>query len=290
MVGADERAGRRQLVYAPASVGGDLFDYQVAITASTPRAARRVGGRDPRSVKVRGHDATLVTLTDEGQEYGFSVFWDERSDLRIVVEGSNGPTEQQTLAVAEDVHSISTADWQTLLVEFSLDTHVGQTDPNARAVEALGGTVDGDDYVLTALVPSGYPLGEADRRLDCFHLSFGGETTKDYCPGHPVWARVGGRIFVFGDVAPDVTNVRISALNGSTFDPFMVDTVAMSSGPPTSFYVAALPQAACSVSVDDANGPGGPGATGPLAEAGADYTRCTGRAPGQPPNSPTTTN
>gem|GEM_PF-3827245 len=139
--------------------------------------------------------------------------------------------------------------------------------------------------MLTALVPAGYPLGPEDHRLECFHLSFEGETTKDYCPGHPIWERVAGQVFVFGDAATDVKTVRINGIFGSTFQPFTVDTVAMTQGPATRFYVVPLPDDACWVSVDNADGGQGPGPTGPLVEAGADYTRCTGLAPGHVPPS-----
>jgi len=105
IVSADESGGRRSVGYAPARD----TEYQVLVSSSSPAAARPLNGRDSRRVKVRGHDAILVTLTDEGHPYGVAVAWDERPDLHIAVEGSNGPTEAGTLAVAEDVHSISDA-------------------------------------------------------------------------------------------------------------------------------------------------------------------------------------
>jgi hypothetical protein len=284
IISADERDGRRSVGYAPTPEN----EYQVLITASSPEAARPSSGREPRPAQVRGHDAALVTLTDEGHPYGFAVAWDERSDLHVVVEGSNGPSEHETLAVAEDVHTISDTDWQKLLIELSPDTHVGRVDPTATPVEASRGRISGDEYILTALVPGGFPLGSEDHRLDCFHLAFRGETTKDFCPGHPIWARVGGQLFAFGDTDAGITKLRITGIYGSSFDPFTVDVVPMSTGPRTGFYVAPLPDGACSVSVDDANGGRGPGETGPLVAAGADYTRCTGLAPGQPPTPPTT--
>lgn len=288
IISAEEKGGRRSVGYAPTSARQQIYDYQIAITASAPGTALPLNGRNSRNIQIRDHQATLVTLTDEGRDYGAAVAWDERPDLRIVVEGSNGPSEQETLAVAEDVHGISDADWQTLVVELSPDTHVGRVDHNARPVEALRGTKNGSGYVLTALVPGGYPLGREDRRLDCFRLSFRSETTKDYCPAHPIWARVGGQLFVFGDVPTSVRRVRVSGIYGSTFEPFTVDTVALSTGPPTSFYVAPLPEGTCAVSVDNADGAGGRGTTGPLIDDGADYSRCSGGAPGPRPSPPTT--
>jgi hypothetical protein len=250
-------------------------EYEIAIEASSPTVARAPRGRDARPVQVRGHDATLSTLTDEGDEYGFEVVWNERPDLRLAVEGSNGPSQADTLAVAEDVRGISETDWQRLVRELSLDTHVGRVDPTSTAEDVVRGSTSGADYVLTVLVPGGYPLGPEDRRLDCFRLSYGGVTTKDQCPGHPIWERVGGQLFVFGDVPPGIDQVRVSPSYGSSFAALTVDSLAAPFGPATRFYVAALPEGACAVSVDDANGQQrDPGITGPLTESAADYTRC----------------
>ena len=287
IVSAEERAGHRTVGYAPEAERERISDFQIAITASTPATADRQQGRDARAVRVRGHDATLVTLTDEGTEYGHAVAWDERSDVRISVEGSNGPTEQDTLAVAEQVRSISETAWRTLLIELSPDTHVGRVDPHARPVEALRGTTHGSDYVLTALVPGGYPLGVDDHRLDCFHLSYRGQTTHDYCPGPQPWTRLSGQLFVFGSAPRSFSHVRITGIEGTRLDPITADTSRLSSGPPQAFYVAPLPEGTCAVSVDNADGPGTLGGTGPLQEAGTDYTRCTGLAPGQMPPGPT---
>jgi len=246
-------------------------------------------GIDAQSVRVRGHQGRLTTLTDEGQPYGFAVAWDERSDVHLVVAGTNGPTRQQTLDIADDVRSITDAEWQRLLVELSPDSHVGRLDPRATPVEVAHGIVGDEPYALTALVPSGYPLGKADRRVDCYRLTFRGDTSRDECPGHPNWARIGGQIFVFGDVGTDVGRVRVTGMDAPTPILSTVDTFAAPSGPKTRFYVAALPEGTCAVSVNGIDGTGrGLGDTGPLQEAGVDYTRCTGSSPGFPPTPPTT--
>ena len=278
IVSADERGGFRRAGYAPQSTFNCVTcdrEYEIAIEVSSPTVPRAPRGRDARPVQVRGHEATLSTLTDEGQDYGFEVVWDERSDVRLAVEGSNGPSEEDTLAVAEDVRAISEADWQRLVRELSLETHAGRVDPTATAVDVVRGSTGGAEYVLTVLVPGDYPLGPEDRRLDCFRLSYQDATTKAQCPGHPIWERVGGQLFVFGDVPPDIDKVRVSPSYGSSFAVFTVDSVAAPFGPATRFYVAALPEGACAVSVDDANGQQrGPGITGPLTESADDYTRC----------------
>jgi hypothetical protein len=290
IVSADERAGIRRVGYAPN--GED--EYRVAITVTTPTSDPLTRGRDPRSVKVRGHDATISVLTDEGHAYGFAVVWDERVDLRVEVDGANGPTEAETLTVAGNVRGITEPDWQRLLLELSVDTHVGRVDPTATPLDVVLGSVAGDEYVLTALLPGGYPLGPEDRRLDCFHLAFRASTTADFCPGHPIWARVAGQLFVFGDVSADTARVEITASYGSSFPAFTVDAVAPPQGPSTRFYVAPLPEGACAVTLDDADGHSpGPGPTGPLSEAGDDYARClplmTADPMNNPPNGPPTT-
>jgi hypothetical protein len=270
--------------YAPKGVQ----EYQILIEADTPAPPMpSVTQPDDQQVNVRGHNALVAPLTDEGRQYGFSVTWDERADLRIYIEGSE-LTEPQTLAVARGVRTVSESDWQRLLVELSPDTHEGKVDPHATPIEAARGTVAGEMYTLTALIPGGFPLGPDDQRADCFHLSFAGQTTSDECPGVPVWARVGGQPFVFGTIDLTITKLRVVGVYGHTFVPFTVDTTRLATGPPTRFYVARLPEGACAINLQNADGPGGPGTTGPLMDTGADYTRCTGLRPGQPPLPPTT--
>ena len=132
-------------------------------------------------------------------------------------------------------------------------------DPNATPVDAVNGDARTEHFILTALVPGSFPLGAEDHRLDCFHLTFKRETTKDYCPGHPIWQRVAGQVFVFADAAAAVTSVRISGTYGTNLAPLTVNTFAIAQGPPTRFYVAPLPNDACSVSVDNTSGAAGPG-------------------------------
>ncbi len=282
---ARDTSGTRTVGYGPAA----QHDDQILITASAPAAAPPSTGIDAQSVGVHKHQGRLTTLTDEGRPYGFAVAWDERSDVHLVVAGTNGPTRQQTLDVADDVRSITDAEWQRLLVELSPDSHVGRVDPRATPVEVVHGTVGEEPYALTALVPSGYPLGNDDRRVDCFRLSFRADTSSDECPAHPNWARVGGQIFVFGDVGVDVRRVRVTGAEGTILNPFTVDTFAAPSGPPMRFYVAPLPEGTCAISVDGVDGAAPTlGETGPLQEEAADYTRCTGSSPGSPPTPPTT--
>ena len=290
IVSAGEQGGIRSSGYGPDTKPGCPTcerDYRFAIAVSSTSVPVPSRGRDPRTVRVRGHDATVSTLTDEGQAYGFEVVWNERDDLRIAVEGSNGPTESETLQVANDVRGISEADWQRLVRELSVDTHIGRVDPSARSVDVVHGDAGGAEYVLTALVPGDYPLGPDDHRLDCFRMMFNGVVAKDECPGHPIWERVAGQLFVYGDVDASVSAVRISPSAGSSFEPFTVDTFAAPTGPPARFYVGALPDNACAISVDDAAGArraGGP--TGPLVEAGDDYGRCLPLMNAEGPSSP----
>ena len=283
MVRAADDQGGRVVDYAPAADG----EWRLRIVAAPPAAATEPGGRDERQVEVRGHEATLVALTDEGREYGVGLAWDERPDLRIQVLGANGPSVEEVVAVAEDVRSVPEDEWQRLLTAFSPDTHVGRPDPAATPVEAMRGSVDGDEYVLTALVPGGYPVGPDDQRLSCFRLTYRGETTPDHCPGHPIWARIEGRLLLFGDVGADVPAVRIRDRSGAGFAPFTVDTTPAPTGPPIAFYVAPLPEGACSVSVDAVGGSSpGPGETGPLADQEDDRARCLALATAPPTTVP----
>jgi hypothetical protein len=290
IVSAGEQRGTRSTGYGPDTrpwCETCERESQIAIAVSPTSVPVPAEGRDPRPVRVRGHDATLTTLTDEGEAYGFQVVWNERDDLRIAVDGINGPTEDETLKVANDVRGISEAEWQRLVRALSIDTHIGRVDPTATPVDVVHGAVDGAEYVLTALVPGDYPLGPEDRRLDCFRLAFKGAMAKDQCPGHPLWERVAGKLFVYGDVDANITTVRVSPSYGSSFAPFTVDTFSAPTGPPTRFYVAPLPDSACGVSVDDtAGGQPGPGTTGPLLGKDDDYTRCAPLMRGDAPPTP----
>ena len=253
IVGADERAGRRR-VASRAVIGGRrhlrlrVRDHRVspgggALRGRTsPRRAPRPGSR-----RHAGHpDRRGPGVTASRSPGTSAVICASSSRART------GRPNKQTRAVADGVRTISDAEWQTLLVEFSLDTHIGRTIRTPHRSTRCTGSVDGDEYVLTALVPGSYPLGEEDRRLDCFHLAFSGETTKDYCPGHPIWARVGGRIFRFRRCRPRPSRRCGSAPSHDSheFDPLdgrhgRVCRAAR----PRAFYVATLPEGACSVSV-----------------------------------------
>lgn len=99
---------------------------------------------------------------------------------------------------------------------------------------------------LAACSDSGHVVTNAptsnERAWVAGHLPGGFEIDKDYCPGHPVWTRVSGQLFAFGLVDADISRLRITASEGSSFDPFTVETVAAPTGPAVRFYVAVLPR------------------------------------------------
>src|SRR5207249_3243719 len=107
--------------------------------------------------------------------------------------------------------------------------------PDMVRVEATGGVVGSDPWVLTALLPAGYPLTSVDRRAACFELVYRGEASNGTsCVGHPSWVRLGGQIFAVGEVPSPTSRVRVTLDNGPPVD---VDAVLLQQWAATRFWV-----------------------------------------------------
>ena len=211
---------------------------------------------EAETVDVNGHEATVLTLTDEGRAYGFAVGWQQAPGRRIVVEGLD-----ELRAGTRWWRSPATCDPSTRRSGTGCAGRCRSTrgsarsDPDATPVEVTSGTIDGDTWTLTALVPSGYPLGPEDQRRDCYRLTFRGESSGDKCDDHPWWMRIGGQLFVFGPADPDTSEVTIGPYRDLPDEPFTVPTATIDQGPPTAFYVAPLPDGRCYVTITPASDP-----------------------------------
>jgi hypothetical protein len=194
-----------------------------------------------------------MELTDEGRPSGFAVSWPQAPGRWIRVEGLSDLDREQVLSVARDLQPVGDQEWDRLRRALSIDTKVGKADPEATPVDVVTGTVDGETYTLTALVPSGYPLGPEDQRLTCYRLTFRGASSGDKCDTHPWRMRIGGHVFVFGPADPSTQEVTIGPYRDLADAPFTVPTELVGQGPPTAFYVAPLDDARCYMTITPAS-------------------------------------
>lgn len=124
-----------------------------------------------KQVEVHGHRAYVGPWTSDGMVVGTQIFWEERPGFDVGISISDD-TGVDPVALAESTYEISQAAFESLKV----GTTGGGT-PGVR-VQAVTGEVDGDSYVLTAVLPEGYPLRPIDRRAGCVELTYRGETAS----------------------------------------------------------------------------------------------------------------
>src|SRR5262249_32711736 len=130
--------------------------------------------------------------------------------------------------------------------------------------------IRGRGWKLTALIPEGFPVAPEDRRVACIELAYRGQRNTE--GDQPAAARrIGGKVFVFGELSPRVTHVRVAAIARHT---------ALAPGYPLRrFYAVRLPSDTCTVTVHGADGVRtGPAAGGPE----ADRRRCAPPGGGPP--------
>ena len=119
--------------------------------------------------EVRGHKGYVGPYTDDGRTVGSSVIWEERPGYVVEIRISDG-AGVDPVELANDTYEISADAFEALRAGTS-----GGGVPGPR-IEAVTGTVDGDPYVLTAVLPEGYPVQPIDLRAGCAELAFRGET------------------------------------------------------------------------------------------------------------------
>lgn len=265
----EDSDGQRTIRYGTADDVGDVYDADLAVRmwdqGGPPDAEDLPPGDDwGEEVRVHGHDGWAVDLQGDGVVYGTALHWEPSPGLWLSVEASEPLTRAELDMVAEGLVPVDEEEWARLTRALSIDTHVGRVDPDAVAVEAAGGEVDGERWTLTALVPGDYPLGPEDRRRSCYRLAFRGESSDDLCDAHPWRLRLGGQVFAFGFVVAPVERVRVVPIEGDDFAAVDVDTFAVPDAPPQRFFVAPLPDDACFLEVVADPRPLSPGPTGPM--------------------------
>jgi hypothetical protein len=277
------------IYYASSDDSNDEFDAPLRIRAS-PRDNTSGNLRNVEEVEVHGRNGLVVPLTDEGEVYGVALTWEQKPGLWLTVEGSQPITRGQVVAVADGLIPVAAKEWNRLRRALSIDTRVGRVDPGAVPIDALSGRIGSDVYRLAVLVPGDFPLGPEDRRLNCYRLTFRGDSSGDRCDRHPWWLRVGGQVFVFGPAAPSTRHVRIGPYEGSKVTPVVVATTSIDRGPPGRFYVHPLPEGVCFVELSavDAKRDGNLGPIGPL-PSNPEHASClakSGLSPGPPVTMP----
>lgn len=249
---AKQYEDRQVLYYGPDA--GDVFDAPVTLEAHTRSPYPAPPAPD---TTVHGRPAAFEPLTDDGRVYGRSLRWIEPSGVTLVLGVDGRPSEPMLRAVAESVRLESPERWRALQIATRFPPSTKRLPKGMKRVVVRRTRA----YTLTALLPPGFPVAPEDRRRACYRLARGGERSYGYGCGDPTsWGRVGGRLFVFGAVAPRVKRVRIMGERGVDVT---VRTARARGYPLAAFYVAALPDRACQVDVRDAAG-GEIGQAGPL--------------------------
>lgn len=224
----------------------DPYDAELTVTAD----AGAVPLKDGEATTVRGHPAVRIAVRDDGKVYATALSWHERSDLTITVqgalEGEHPVSESELRLVAENVIPIDTDRWEKLIT-ITRPSQGGQVTPGMDRVTATAGKVEGDQWVLTALIPAGYPLLAEDDRPPCLELSFRGEQTRNSrCAGSATWERLGDVIFLAGEAPAAVAKVRLTPEGGTAIE---IETYGVPELPDVRFWAAPLPEGSCLVDV-----------------------------------------
>jgi hypothetical protein len=247
LLAARQYGDAQQTLYGPATLR-DVDDAPLGLAVTS----------QPRTITpnatVHGVPAELGDLTGDGQVYGREVAWMESGrTLSLGLDGK--PSDARMLALAESVQPVSPERWHTLRVA----TGPSRRTRGMRRVAV----VRGRGWTLTALIPKGFPVAPEDRRAACIELEYRGQRNTE-CDQPAAWRRVGGKVFVFGELEPRIKRVRVAGIARRT---------ATAPGYPLRrFYAVRLPSDTCTVTVRGA-GPGlrtGPAAGGPP----ADRRRC----------------
>jgi hypothetical protein len=194
-------------------------------------------------VEVHGRTAHLGPYTSDGQVVGSSVVWEERPGYVVELRVSDG-AGVDPVALADDTYEISDEAFEALRVG---TTGVGST-PGAR-IDAVTGTVDGDPYVLTAVLPDGYPVEPIDVRAGCAELTFRGETATtctDQFAFAPLddssQAVLGGVSFAFGVFRDGLGEVLIAPIESPAGPWERTNAAVVAEAPELTWFVASFPQ------------------------------------------------
>jgi hypothetical protein len=226
-----------------------------------------------RPITVRGHSGRvgrLYVYDYERYTYGHYIAWEERPGVWVTVESQSqrrGLPLRPLRRIAERVGSVRDSYWRRLVIGTQRDPIDNSELPgNRRERFVKRGTANGHTWILTALVPPGFPLGWYDLRAPCDVLTYRGKRTLGLnfgCVEIPNWELVKGQIFVWGIASKRVHRVRIRPLFGDGSEK-LVTTIRRRWLGNHSLYVAAMPRDTCHVEVVAADGSPDYGPTGPV--------------------------
>ena len=198
----------------------------------------------PAKAEVRGHSAYIAPMTDEGREYGSSVIWEERPGYVVELSVMDG-TGIDPVELANDTYEISAEAFESV----RLGTNAGSA-PGAH-VTAVTGTVDGDPYVLTAILPERYPVEPVDHRGGCAELTFRGETAST-CASNALLAfapidaarqaMLGGVDFGFGVFRDGTGDVRIAPVETPEGPWEQANAAVVPEAPHLTWFVLSFPR------------------------------------------------
>ena len=213
--------------------------------ADMVQTAKVAGSADePAEADVRGHAAYVGPMTDEGRAYGTSVMWEERPGYLVELRVMDG-TGVDPVELANTTYEISAESFDSL----RLGTNAGSA-PGAH-VTVITGTVDGDRYVLTEILPERYPVAPVDHRAGCAELTFRGETAST-CDSNALLvfapidaarqAMLGGVDFGFGVFRDETGDVRIAPVETPEGPWEQTNAAVVPEAPHLTWFVLSFPR------------------------------------------------
>lgn len=239
-----------------------------------PEGYRVTPQGDDSQTTVRGHRAVLRTLNEDDSDYAHELLWRERRDLVVVVDANVPLRVRELREIAEHVQLLDRQTWAHLHMQTSYEAQTGRASDDMPRVRVRRKRLGGRRWTLYALIPPGYPLSRDDLRVSCTEIRYRGRRRfGEDCGTLPNWQRVGGAIFVFGQVGPRTRGVRIRPYDESHAFDIHVKTHRARRGPRVRYFATPLPNNACAVHITPAGHPHAEGAVA-MAVHGPDWRRC----------------
>jgi hypothetical protein len=193
-------------------------------------------------VEVDGHDAYRMPLRGDGRIYGEQILWFARPDLVVMVQvPSDGDVDAavDVEEIAADVHEVSKE------VRDGLVRGTNGGGEPGPPIEALRGTVAGDEWVLSAVLPLDYPLDPQDDRRGCAVLTYRDEraTTCEGAEGFDALddasqVLLGGVNFGYGVIGDSSGVVQIRLPERSGIPPLPSVAGVLPEAPELTWFVA----------------------------------------------------
>jgi hypothetical protein len=216
---AEQYQGEQVTRYGPEM--RDVDDAPLELWAySTPQAPIAA------NATVHGQPAELSDLSSDGDVYGRQVRWGE-SGVTLAL-GLDGGKDDRVLSLAESVQPVSPERWHALRIA----TGPTRLSKRMKRVRVQHG--------LTVRLPEDFPVAPEDRRAACLELRHRGQR-RTVCDEPATWRRIGGTVFVFGQLPARVKRVRVAGR--------IAPTRRARGYPLARFYAVALPTGTCTVNV-----------------------------------------